>query len=375
MTEKSLMTKLYDSQAAALEQRRHTIFQALMNDYFSDVQNRFELMTTMNNQALAEYRSSPVVQENFLKSFENISPDFQADVLTKFYKNNTEQFSRLEQCLKKHDASALNQMYQAEKQKNQPDFFKIRAEKGGWRYIGPHGQQNLFQNKTELLEKQINRHTPFDGTVNVDGKQQALDGYCAAGIVLSLYKMKDYFGSKPFDFLPEAKTAVWPENLVEHLKDSPYVHHVSAGQFTELSDKQQLQPGTLFISTRKNGRPHHMMMYERRENGTDFLMGFNDDKKNTPANKTNGVIIDIPGMIRNNLSKMNERELTDLEQKLSVPVADRQWENMITEGKSYSPEQQWETYYRRSDVKFDVQQHTAVRKQEIINRRQKNESR
>lgn len=74
-------------------------------------------MTTMNNQALAEYRSSPVVQENFLKSFENISPDFQADVLTKFYKNNTEQFSRLEQCLKKHDASALNQMYQAEKQK------------------------------------------------------------------------------------------------------------------------------------------------------------------------------------------------------------------------------------------------------------------
>lgn len=370
MAEKTSLMSSLKTREPTLEDRREKIFSALMGEYLQDVQNRFELMTSMNTEALDGYASNPAAREKYLKSFEDISPDFQADVLVKLYKGDEKNLAQVQECLKTRDAARLKQLYQEAKKENAPDFAKIREEKGGWRYIGPHGNPELFNEKMSLMKTLINRHETFDGKVDIEGKEQELDGYCAAGVMISLYKMKDYFGGKTFDFLPNAKTAVWPENLVNHLGDSPYIHRSEPGKFGELSEKEGLQPGTLFISTRKNGRPHHMMIFERREGGQNLLMGFNDDKKNTSADKINGIAVDIPGMIRNGLSKLSAEELNRLEQKLTVPPASRDWTSLLKEGKTYTPQEQWEKYYQRKDVKFDTQKHVDAAKQALLLRRQ-----
>ena len=124
------------------------------------------------------------------------------------------------------------------------------------------------------------------------------------------------------------------------------------------------------IALTKSGRPQHLMMLDKREeNGESFLMGFNDDKKGTKADKFNSVVIDVPAMIRQSVSKLSSKELDDLEQKMSVPAAQRDWSDTLAEGKKYSAEKQWNEFYTRSDVKHETARHIAENKEKLIVRR------
>lgn len=352
-------------------ERKDKIADALCKEFVGDVQKRFDFLSSLNTKAIQAYESDASLREGFLKDVEKNSPDFPAVVLEKLYKDNPEKQAELAECFKTKDLNRLNTLYETAKRESPKEVAKIREEKGKWLFVGPHGDKALFDEKMSVLKAQTNRYDAFDGSVSYEGKTETLNGYCAQGVLLSLYKMKSYYGDGAFDFLPEAKQSLKPAGFVAAVKGSEHFYETGgAGKFNALADEKGFREGTVVIALTKSGRPQHLMMLDKREeNGKSFLMGFNDDKKGTKADKFNSVVIDVPAMIRQSVSKLSSKELDDLEQKMSVPAAQRDWSDTLAEGKKYSAEKQWNEFYTRSDVKHETARHIAENKEKLIVRR------
>lgn len=347
------------------EERKNKIAETLTAEFVADVQKRFEFFSDLNAKSIETYETDGRLREDFLKTVEQ-RPDFYSSVLEKLYKDNPQKIQELSECFKTKDLNRLNALYETAKRESPAEIAKIRKEKGKWLFVGPHGDKALFNEKMSVLRAQTNRYASFDGTVNYEGKHETLGGYCAQGVLLSLYKMKSYYGDGAFDFMPAAEQGLKPAGFVEATKDSEHFHETgSAGKFNALAEEKGFQAGTIVVALTKSGRPNHMMMLEKRENGESLLMGFNDDKKGTQADKFNSVVIDVPAMIRQSVSKLSNKELTALEQKMSVPASQRDWSDTLAEGKKHSPEKQWNAYYARSDVKDEASRRVAENKSRL----------
>ncbi len=362
----SLMSVLSENE----RNRKNKIADALTDEFVADVRKRFEFLSSLNAKALETYERDASLRNGFLKTVEENSPDFPAVVLEKLYKDNPEKKAELGECFKTKDLNRLNALYETAKRENPKEVAKIREEKGKWLFVGPHGDKALFDEKMSVLKAQTNRYDDFDGSVKCEGKTEPLRGYCAQGILLSLYKMKSYYGDGLFDFLPAAEQGLKPAGFAEATRNGGHYYETGgAGKFNALADEKGFRSGTVVIALTKSGRPQHMMMLEKRENGESLLMGFNDDKKGTKADKFNSVVIDVPAMIRRSVSKLSSKELNDLEQKMSVPAAQRDWSDTLSEGKKYSAEKQWNGYYARSDVRNETARRVAENKQRLMLKR------
>lgn len=356
-----LMAELSALEASSLAARREKAADALVSEFVRDVHARFAYMSELNAAARETFRKDPDLKESFLKDFER-TPDFLSDVLVKLYRGDAGKTEELQECMRARDEKKLRRMYEDAQAEKPKEFNTVREEKGAWRFVGPHGDAKLFDEKMAVLKAQTNRYAAFDGRVDTSEGKTDLNGYCAQGILLSLYKMKARYGDQAFDFLPETGKALRPANLVDHLEGSPHLYRTAdAGGFGKLAADKGLQPGTLVIALTKAGRPHHMMMMESDE----FLMGFNDDKKGTRADKFNSVVIDVPAMIRERVAKMSAHELEALERKRAVPAADRDWSDVLAEGKKAPPQEQWSSYYTRSDVRHETARRVAASKQSL----------
>ncbi len=356
-----LMSELNALEASSLAARREKAADALVAEFVRDVHDRFDYMSGLNAAARETFRKDPALKENFLRDIER-TPDFLSDVLVKLHRGDAAKTEELQECMRARDEKKLRRMYEEARTEKPKEFNAVREEKGAWRYVGPHGDAKLFNEKMAVLKAQTNRYAAFDGRVDAPEGKTDLNGYCAQGILLSLYKMKARYGSKAFDFLPETSKALRPANLVDHLKESPHLYRTAdAGSFGKLAADRGLQPGALVIALTKAGRPHHMMMMESAE----FLMGFNDDKKGTPADKFNSIVIDVPAMIRERVAQMSAHELDALERKRAVPAAERDWSDTLAEGKKAGPQEQWSSYYKRSDVRYETAKRVSASKQNL----------
>ncbi len=365
---KPLMTALLETD----RNRKDKIAAALTDEFVADVQKRFAFLSSLNAKALETYENNPVLREEFLNTAEQ-RPDFSASVLEKLYKNNPAKIQELGDCCKARDFQRINALYETAKRDSPEETAKIRKEKGKWMFIGPHGDQALFQEKMSVLKSQTNRYDFFDGSVEYEGKTEDLHGYCAQGILLSLYKMKSYYGENVLDFMPDAKQGLKPAGFIEATKESGHLYETGGtGKFNALAEEKGFQTGTVVVALTKSGRPQHMMMLEKRENGASLLMGFNDDKKGTNADKFNSIAIDVPAMIRQSVSKLSGKELDALEQKMKVPLSQRDWSDTLAESRKYSPEKQWSEYYRRSDVKDETARRIAESKARLLSNRKNN---
>lgn len=359
-----LMSELNALEASSLAARKEKAAGALAAEFVQDVQTRFDYMSELNAAAREQFHRNPALKESFLNRMEQ-TPDFLSDVLVRLHRGSAAKTAELQECMQARDEKKLRRMYEEARAEKPKEFNAVREEKGAWRYVGPHGDAKLFDEKMAVLKAQTNRYAAFDGRVDAPEGKTDLNGYCAQGILLSLYKMKAFYGDAAFDFLPETGKALRPANLVDHLEGSPHLYRTAeAGGFGKLAEDKGLQPGTLVIALTKAGRPHHMMMLE----SPGVLMGFNDDKKGTRADKFNSIVIDVPAMIRERVAEMPAHELAALERKQAVPAAERDWADMLAEGKKAAPPEQWSSYYRRSDVRHETAKRVAASKQKLASK-------
>ncbi len=205
-----------------------------------------------------------------------------------------------------------------------------------------------------------------------DDVQDSGAGYCLRSLTHTLHKQNAEYGI--YEFMPEKlEDSIRNIYLVPHLVDNYkeyIIHNNDTQSVADIISKNSLQPGAIIISDNKSGTPQHAMLYTHTDGkGEHTLMGFNNESKKTKLTRINNAnVVNLPGLIEQSIKRaiegktISEQEsiLAKLEQQItSKSVIDKNFANMLDEGKQHTPEEQWGTYYQRADVLSDIKQKTA----------------
>ena len=158
-----------------------------------------------------------------------------------------------------------------------------------------------------------NRHELDDFHISVENDE----GYCTKSLFMPLYELKDRYGG--FEWLPEsAEGASHPVTVINHLKTNK---ENSVSSMVNLnSEIITYQPGAIVMIHKGNGSFHAMMYNGINDNtGKPQYLGFNsNDFNRSISDKRNGIIINLPQMIQEDINAGRIKINESLSETLSV---------------------------------------------------------
>ena len=253
-------------------------------------------------------------------------------------------------------------------------------------------KEKVYTNKIFYFENKDNMKNVLDAQLNRSHEYTSEEsfGYCLRALTASMYKQQAKY--KVIDFLPSnAEEAMRNKSFINYctkqFPDSVFATDENT-TLSDLIDKHNIKPGAI-ISLSPNGVPSHAMLYtHKEEDGTHRIMGFNNETKNSNASfrkdgtKHEAFIVNTPELIKNsliekikNFPKSKAMEfLQNIEKEINQPLPEKNFKDAIAEGKRYTPEQQWNKYYKRSDVKFDVEKNIEIVKNRLKEKRRLSEN-
>ncbi|MFI3242588.1 MAG: hypothetical protein R3Y43_08495 [Alphaproteobacteria bacterium] len=359
-----------------VKEKANEISDLLINDLFDDVNLRYEYIADLKDEKKTAFNNlSQEEKENEFNLFfedqmhycnkSKTAVDRETDVSVLFYHYKDKDADKISQLLKTFNSQVdiesddIGAIIEKEKSLVNPEEFQKAREK--FLYSRIFSQENKFRMK-KVFDAQTQRYTPLAEDHNF--------GYCLRAYSLSMYKQNKDYGL--YDFLPsKIEDSISNIGFVSHIQNnhpSFIIENQAEQSIAEVVSSQNLRPGTIIVEKNKSGKPQHAMMFTHLEGEEPILMSFNNESKKTKASlncsqkNRQAFIINLPELIRqsvyNAVDKLPQEEqgafLDGLRSKiLKKSRVEKNFNDMTDEGKKLSPKEQWQSYYKRSDVKFD----------------------
>ncbi|MFI3242317.1 MAG: hypothetical protein R3Y43_07095 [Alphaproteobacteria bacterium] len=361
------------------------IGQMLTQEMLEDVNLRFDAMSLLKEREMAKIanlsdREKRIkfngvvdrISEMKGLSRKEVVRKVYLDVLTNIHGKDSEKMKRAQRIINDDDPMKLDIWIAEEVNKLDP---KTRTENEDKEFIPRMFLTSILNGAPEILDAQTDRYVKTD--------EQPARKYCLRATTLSLHKQNARYGI--FDFLPEKiNDSISNRSFINHIEKKYPEAIFDVGEYDKVGDfidAIDIKPGALVVLRKKNDESLHALLYTHQKDGVHYTTGFNPELKERKSSHYNdALIIDLPELIKTSVfkaiaNKTKEEQmqiLKGLEEKITAEsLRSKNFKDAVKEGKKYSPEEQWNTFYKREDVVSDTKAHVNERKLILQKRRER----
>ncbi len=360
---KSLITKVSNS---------------LINEFTTDVDIRYNMIVNFKKDFNQSYLNKNQIQKN--KVYD--------EIVSKISKNNGVEPEYVRANM---DKGVVRLMYKnnPEKQNEISNYFpagmtgwsdelikKINAEKNKFNASQYTKTKNKFILEywvPALAFAEINNMMNYQSVRYKNFEPVEDRGYCLWVFMLTLYKQNAKY--KIFDFLHDnMNKGISNHKLLELFQNNypEYIHvKETDDNIIDVLNESKIKDGSIIIKGNLNGYFLHALLY-RKIGQKKYIQSFNEENVRELRNmRSQAAILDTHGLIKksveNKIKNMNKKEqlnyLINLDAQInSDSIIDKNFKDLLAEGKKYNHKKQWDEFYKRYDIVMDAKLHTEQSK-------------